>query len=992
MHKLAAIIVILFLLCIPMQNSLATKDSSLSFNEHNSTILQYTYTFQKPTLTMIQEENRTFSQILMGDLPLAAKANQPIIPKKPVTILLPYETTIDDITIETASIRTVINTKIRNLLQGPFFQRFDSTFLNNKPEDDPDASTYYPSTYYDVIGVQYQHGYPLLYLNINPVQILREHNTLRYTQAVTVTIETKTSSHSSTPKLWAQNQIIETVDNPEMITSYQQTPDSFHQEHSQTIDYVLITADNLTQSLPDYNYSFQDLIDFRENQGLTCTIQTVESIKDEYEGIDTQEKIRNFIKYAYTHWNTKWVLLGGDVEIVPIRFLKDVDGQEKGETKVASDLYYQCLDGNYNYDNDSHWGEKNDGVNGDRIDLLAEVYLGRAPVDDLKDVSSFVEKTLVYEQQDFDNDPSVSRVLSAGEVLWTGPGGYGAGYVERCIDYCEDYNQETYGIPSDKFSITRLYERDMVWSDDDVMDVINDGVAIINHVGHGTPVSAMKLSTFELEDLENTGKYGLFYTQACHSGQLELHDECFAEKWVNVPQKGGFAAIMDTGYGYGSSINYDGADNRFAREFYDALFSPHEKISQIGVANQDSKEDNLWHIEDGNMYHTYYVTTLFGDPYVTIHGAKEASANFSFTPLYPTTGDLISFEDESEGIISFREWDFGDGTSTQQENPVHVFSSARTYDVSLTVMDNQGYISTKTTPVEVKDYWNPRPKITPESYNGANFTIPFSSAESWDPDGEIVGYLWDFDDNSSSTQPNPVHTFETEGTYSVCLTVEDNDGNFAKAYSTIVISYQMPPVTPDGINGPTAAFSGTNSSFSVQTIDPEGDTIQYGWDWNGDNTVDEWTEYYPSGQECSITHHWKSLGTFSVQVKARDHNYGESNWSPPLTITVSDESTPVVSINHPSKGIYVQNNRLIPFPFTLAIGSVDISVSASDGSGIDKVLFYIDDLQHPVAEVLSHPFTYHWNKLSFRQHTVKVVAFDNAGRHSSVQQQVWKFF
>ncbi len=994
MHKISAIIVLFLLLCIPIQYSLADVDSQQIFNENDTSFLKYTFTFQKPIVQTIQEENMTFAQILMGDLPLSSKTNQPIVPKKPVTFLLPYGTKVKDVTVEPASIRTVVNTKIKNLLQGPLFQRFnsDSSFSNENTEEDTTSSSYYPSHHYDMIGVQHLHGYPLLYLNINPVQIRSNSNTFRYTQAVTVTIETEPDNEQLKVKPWAQEQIITTVDNPEMINTYQHQPSSFQQDGTETIDYVLITAENLTESSPDYNYSFQDLLTFRENQGLSCTIQTVESIKDAYEGRDTQEKIRNFIKYAYYNWDTKWVLLGGDVEIVPIRFLKDIDGQEQDETRVASDLYYQCLDGSYNYDNDNVWGEKYDGVNGDRIDLLAEVYLGRAPVDDLKDVSSFVEKTLVYEQQDFDTDPSVTRVLSAGEVLWTGPGGYGSGYVERCIDYCEDYNQETYGIPSDKYSITRLYEKEMVWTDDDVMNVINDGVAIINHVGHGTAVSAMKLSSFELEELDNAGKYGLFYTQACHSGQLEIHDECFAEKWVNVPQKGGFAAIMNTGYGYGSSINYDGADNRFAREFYDALFSPHEKISRIGVANQDSKEDNIWHIEDGNMYHTYYSTTLFGDPYVSIHGAKEASANFSFNPLYPTTGELISFQDQSEGIISFREWDFGDGKITHEENPVHVFSSARTYDVSLTVMDNQGYISTKTIPVEVREYWNPRPKINPENYNGANFTIPFSADESWDPDGEIVSYYWDFDDMSTSTLCDPVHTFESEGTYNVCLTVEDNEGNVAKAYSTIVISEQFPPVTPDSINGPSSAFSGTNSSFSVQTTDPEGDDIQYGWDWNDDDVVDEWTSFYFSGAICSVSHQWNTIGTFSIKVKARDKNYGESEWSPVITVIVSDESIPAVAIEHPNNGVYMRNNRIIPFPFTLAIGPIDVTVSASDGSGIDKVLFYIDDMQHPVAEVLSSPYKYNWNSFSFGKHVVKVVAFDSAGRHNSVEQTVWKFF
>ena len=97
---------------------------------------------------------------------------------------------------------------------------------------------------------------------------------------------------------------------------------------------------------------------------------------------------------------------------------------------------------------------------------------------------------------------------------------------------------------------------------------------------------------FSPEDIFNLTNsfYGFWYSQGCHPGQFQAADECISEAWTVAPN-GGFAAIMNTGYGYGSGDNYDGPDNRFAREFWDALNNSQEKISRIGEANQDSKED-----------------------------------------------------------------------------------------------------------------------------------------------------------------------------------------------------------------------------------------------------------------------------------------------------------------------------------------------------------------------------------------------------------------
>ena len=91
------------------------------------------------------------------------------------------------------------------------------------------------------------------------------------------------------------------------------------------------------------------------------------------------------------NWGTRWVLLGGDTEIIPKRGVYASSGSYV-QTSLPTDLYYACLDGPWNDDGDGYWGEYNDGANGGDIDFSAEIYIGRASVSNASELSNFVAK------------------------------------------------------------------------------------------------------------------------------------------------------------------------------------------------------------------------------------------------------------------------------------------------------------------------------------------------------------------------------------------------------------------------------------------------------------------------------------------------------------------------------------------------------------------------------------------------------------------------
>ncbi len=144
---------------------------------------------------------------------------------------------------------------------------------------------------------------------------------------------------------------------------------------------------------------------------------------------------------------------------------------------------------------------------------------------------------------------------------------------------------------------------------------------------------------------------------------------------------------------------------------------------------------------------------------------------------------------------------------------MHVYSSPNTYSVTLTIQDLYGFLSTKTKEIQVKTQWPPFAIATPEYYQGYDFTVKFKGDQSFDPDGKIISYYWDFKDGDTSSVVNPTHTFLSEGRYIVEFTVKDDDNNLDKVFCEIVLDFQLPPDTPEKVfMGPLGIFGVSGGS------------------------------------------------------------------------------------------------------------------------------------------------------------------------------------
>lgn len=134
-------------------------------------------------------------------------------------------------------------------------------------------------------------------------------------------------------------------------------------------------------------------------------------------------------------------------------------------------------------------------------------------------------------------------------------------------------------------------------------------------------------------------------------------------------------------------------------------------------------------------------------------------------------------------------WDFGDGVGTGK-TASHTYAAAGTYTVTLTVTDGRGLTGTKSESVTLTVNAAPTAAFTATS---VDLKVTVDGTGSNDPDGSIEGYAWDFGDGGSSTQASTTHTYAAAGTYSVKLTVTDNEGKADSITKSVTVT--APAVT-----------------------------------------------------------------------------------------------------------------------------------------------------------------------------------------------------
>ena len=444
---------------------------------------------------------------------------------------------------------------------------------------------------------------------------------------------------------------------------------------------------------------------------------------------------------------------------------------------------------------------------------------------------------------------------------------------------------------------------------------------------------------------------------------------------------------------------------------------------------------------------------------IALANGNSLIADFYWEPYEPNDLQEIQFHDNSSGEIVAWIWYFGDGNSSTEKNPKHKYDDNGTYEVRLVIWGINGQMTYREKTINVSNV--PPVAIAGENIISNASIITFDGRNSYDLDGSIANYTWDFGDGSADYGIVVEHSYNSSGTYNVTLTVFDND--WASDIDEIEVLFDnIPPETnysvweekdwynksievilnaTDNLAGINKTFYRTDDSWNEYNrsfnISNEGINILrfYSIDNAGNHEQEKNTtiriDYTPPFTNYSINATYGNNGwirsTAIISLNASDalsginktfyrindgeweeykgeinisvdgehiirfysiDNAGNREGEKNITIKI-DTRAPTLTIRAPEEGyIYIASRKIIPtlFENTYIIGKFVAEAEANDSrSGIYFVEFLINnqtlwkDYASPYSIELPQEFPCSMNKL-------KIVAYDFAGNKAESEE------
>lgn len=415
--------------------------------------------------------------------------------------------------------------------------------------------------------------------------------------------------------------VSERVENAEDLERFYLNSDRTLLKSSQLpVDYLIITTEALKAG-------FQELIDWKIRKGLKAEIITLDEIFDRYEDPTPQLKIKRCIQENYEERNLKWVLLGGDEGQVPVQGCFGVVDVDLVDNTIPADLFYACFDKSFDWN-----GNVNEKIGEpyiDFVDIFPEVYISRAPVNNLEEVQVFVRKTLDYELFT-PHSNFAEKILLAGVKswnIWDGKSDNHHRNEKMYHDYVEsEWSGSKYGYydtgsdfpGGEKYQLTAS----------GLSEQINSGYNIFHFAGHGNSNSILMeqgtgFSVKEAFTLENKAS-GVILSSSCFINSFDKADPCLSEGLLRNPSGGcvAFWGSARDAWGLPDKSPNLGPSFRFNAKFMESLFKEGQPdISYTFGALCSSAKTKL--TGNGTIAGAYwflqYAINAMGDPELPIY-------------------------------------------------------------------------------------------------------------------------------------------------------------------------------------------------------------------------------------------------------------------------------------------------------------------------------------------------------------------------------------
>ncbi len=212
--------------------------------------------------------------------------------------------------------------------------------------------------------------------------------------------------------------------------------------------------------------------------------------------------------------------------------------------------------------------------------------------------------------------------------------------------------------------------------------------------------------------------------------------------------------------------------------------------------------------------------------------------------------------------------------------PTHVYAAAGTYPVTLTVTDDSGATASASSSVTVVANTAPSAAFTTAT---SGLSVSTDAAASTDTDGTIASYAWEFGDGTIGSGATATHAYAAEGTYTVRLTVTDDQGATGTTTREVTVVRPPEPAADSGLRQQRGRSSTVALDASAST-DPDGTIASYAWDF-GDGTT---------GTGGTTSHTYAPPGGYDVTLTVTDDRGGSATVTE--RVTVAANQAPVARI------------------------------------------------------------------------------------------------
>jgi len=700
-------------------------------------------------------------------------------------------------------------------------------------------------------------------------------------------------------------------------------------------EYVIITNDYLENS------DFQRLVEHK-SQYLTATIVTIEDIvsnpdfkfngkygdatntangnhwipngkevTDNFSSFDDdQARIRNFLRFAYDEWQTKYVLLGGDVQIIPVRKLRINETWWYGGVtpmwtfaNIRADFYYTALDGTWNDDFDEYFGEASEYSVDEEADFEAELFIGRAPVDNKRDVKIFVDKVISFETSE---KPENMLFHQAGLNPLNNPDS--SVIPEKCYEHVPEHY-----IVYKLYQIYTTINPDIYvrhWQDPDKL--------IVLHTGSGASSSyymERRITgdvTFTTEDIDkfNNTFCPLHISISCNSGNFGLNHDCLAENMLLHPNSGPSACIFNSFYGVVSEDDAHKYSGEFIEQQFHEIFQ--NGTDRLGEILTLSKYHFINDAKNELLYRwCYYTVTLLGDPETSLFEVRneipiidQVYVDDDYdenTPGWGTT-HFDSIPDALDGVADSGIVFVNSGTYYENlaiNKPVNLIGENK--ETTKIIGNGNGdvikiYDEVTISGFTIKNSGSSQDDAGIKIYSQMNIIKDNTITENYfGIKTEVYGnnnleenriYNNNFLDNNQNTLDSYDNMYYGNYWDDYTGSDEDYDGIGDDPYSFSNGKDHCPFMDESGwdlginhlpilpiITGPRTGRPNTPYSYNFETADPDGDDV-YIYVNMGDGYYSKWEGPFASHDVKNLLYYYEEVGIYTIKARARDeHGY-----------------------------------------------------------------------------------------------------------------------